>query len=174
MDNIDTHLDSIPYLEPIKEESKICAYDGETLCVETIIDESGIPQIKPRGEIWTVAANYSSKSKLIKGDILTRYPSKEIGSGAYYKMKIKARHAFQDGVVQTIETSHSEVVTVLSEGVTYHVNPASVSFYQLEHGDRVSITVPVDSDGRPKESRFCAIEYKIGEVKDTGEYKDLL
>lgn len=175
MEKIDTYLDKIAPVDLSETQAdRYCVYDGETRCPEVEFDGS-TAKIKARGNNWTVGANYSSKSKLVQGDILVHYDrTGEIGGQDFYKVIKKAPFALEKAKVQVLKTTHSEVVTALVNDTTYHINPASVSFYNLEAGDEISVMIPVDSDGNPVEARFCAVSHKVETIDNVETYKHLV
>lgn len=88
------------------------------------------------GKTYPVPANYSSKSKLVEGDVLKltialdgRLIYKQIGP-------VPRTHAI--GKLITEDGRYK----IFAEGRIYAVNTASVTFHKVSVGDRVSILLP--------------------------------
>lgn len=135
------------------------AYElGETQIIEGTFD--GQNMIGPNEKIYPVAANYSSKSKLVEGDRLklTIMPN---GSFLYKQIAPADRSTLKGRLIN--EDGHYQV---LAEGNKYRVLLASVTYYKGTVGDEVTLVVPTKGD-----SQWAAIEAIIPQVQ-TGNYNE--
>lgn len=115
--------------------------------IEGVFD--GQNMIGPDGKHYSIPANYASKSKLVEGDILKLTISKD---GTFiYKQIGPVSRSRRVGILTVSEDERD--FSVLADGKTYRVLPASVSYYKGKAGDEVTIIVP--KDGR---SEWAAIE----------------
>ena len=100
----------------------------------------GQNMIGPDGRVYSVPANYASKSKLIQGDIL-KLTITEDGTFLYKQIgpverkKIVGTLTFDDGQYRVIANAKS-----------YKVLLASVTYVKAEIGDKVTIIVPEVED----------------------------
>ena len=99
------------------------------------------------GNVYPVPANYASKSKLILGDVL-KLTITNTGSFIYKQIGPAPRKR----IVGVLSYENREY-KVLSEGTSYKVLLASVTYFKAEPGDNVTIIVPEDED-----SEWAAIE----------------
>lgn len=110
------------------------------------------------GKQYPVPANYASKSKLVEGDMLKL----SINGGVFmYKQVGPVERKNLIGIAGQDEGGN---YFVISEGVPYKILLASITYFKIEPGDEVVITVPAD---RP--SIWAAIEnvlQKHDEIKD--------
>ncbi len=110
------------------------------------------------GKQYPVPANYASKSKLIEGDMLKL----SINGGVFmYKQVGPIERKNLIGVAGQDEGGN---YFVISEGVPYKILLASITYFKIEPGDEVVITVPAE-----KPSIWAAIEnvlQKNDEIKD--------
>lgn len=110
------------------------------------------------GKQYPVPANYASKSKLIEGDMLKL----SIDNGVFmYKQVGPIERKNLIGVAGQDEGGN---YFVISEGVPYKILLASITYFKIEPGDEVVITVPAE-----KPSVWAAIEnvlQKNDEIKD--------
>jgi hypothetical protein len=118
--------------------------------IEGIFD--GERMIDATGKNYQVPPNYASKSKLVEGDPLKLYITRE---GKYlYKQLGPVERRTVPGQLR-MEGSHYVVDT--DEGITYNILTACVTYYMSLYGlkadDRVMATVPAD---RP--SKWAVIE----------------
>ena len=131
--------------------------------IEGVFD--GQNMIDSDSKTYPVPANYSSKSKLIPGDIL--------------KLKIRENGQFQYKQISPVErkrvigllTYEDGQYKVLAEGKAYKVLLASVTYFRAEVGDQITLIVPALEDSEwgaienvmPKEER----EAKEGKEEKT-------
>ncbi len=124
--------------------------DDEKKIIEGVFD--GQNMIDPEDNTYPVPANYASKSKLIEGDGL-KLMIQPNGAFIYKQISPTARKLITGPLV--LDGSQYQV---LSEGKTYNVLYASVTFFRAHVGDEVTIVVPAD-----KPSRWAAIENVLPE-----------
>jgi hypothetical protein len=135
-----------------KTEYKVSASsDGKI--IEGVFN--GEDMIGPSGKIFPVPANYASKSKLIDGDRL-KLTVAEDGSFIFKQIGPAERKKLIGTLNFTDNSYH-----VLSEGKTYNLLYASVTYFKAKPGDRVTIVVPKESD-----SVWAALENVIHDQKD--------
>lgn len=99
---------------------------------------------------YPVPANYASKSKLVEGDGL-KLIIQPNGAFIYKQISPAPRKLITGRLV--IDGSQYQV---LSEGKTYNVLYASVTFFRAMVGDNVTIVVPIKED-----AQWAAIENVI-------------
>lgn len=100
------------------------------------------------GKQYPVPANYSSKSKLVEGDMLKLTITPD-GSFIYKQIgPAERRHVI--GIVAQDEHGSYQII---AEGRAYRILLASVTYFKLEPGDEVSILIPRDT-----EATFAALE----------------
>ena len=130
--------------------------DGEVRIIEGVFD--GQRMIGPDGRHYSVPANYSSKSKLVEGDLL--------------KLTITAKGAFIYKQVGPIPrrrllaqlkrgTGSSEWVAV-SNGNKYRVLTASVTYFKGKEDDEATVLVPESG-----QSTWAAVENIIKKNSDS-------
>jgi len=113
--------------------------------------------IGPDGKVYSVPANYASKSKLVPGDIL-KLTITEDGTFLYKQIgpverkKIIGILTYDDGQYR-----------VIANGKSYKVLLASVTYFKAEIGDRVTIIVPETED-----TEWAAIENVLPKMDDAG------
>lgn len=118
---------------------------GEQHIIEGSFD--GQNMMGPDGRVYSVPANYASKSKLIPGDIL-KLTITEDGTFLYKQIgpverkKIIGTLTFDEGQYRVIASAKS-----------YKVLLASITYFKAEIGDKVTIIVPEAGD-----SDWAAIE----------------
>lgn len=100
---------------------------------------------------YQVPANYASKSKLIPGDVLKltvladgRFVYKQIGPVP------------RKNVIGTLEEAPDSQYQVNVDGKNYRVLLASVTYYKIKPGDKLSVIVPTD-----EESEWAAVDHII-------------
>jgi hypothetical protein len=130
--------------------------NSEGEIVEGIFD--GVNMVGGDGKIYTVPANYASKSKLVEGDLLKLTISDD-GTFIYKQIGPIERKRLRGTLMQDEDTGE---YSVLSQGQTYKVIAASVTYYKGEVGDEVIILVPVD-----KHSVWAAVENVIKHVSQS-------
>lgn len=110
------------------------------------------------GKQYPVPANYASKSKLVEGDLLKL----SISNGVFmYKQVGPIERKNLIGIAGQDEGGN---YFVISEGVPYKILLASITYFKIEPGDEVVITIPAE-----KPSIWAAIEnvlQKNEEIKD--------
>lgn len=114
--------------------------------IEGVFD--GQNMIGPDGKIYTVAANYASKSKLVEGDIL-KLTITDDGTFLYKQIGPVPRRQ----IIGTL-VNHDGTYFVETGGREYRVLLASVTYFKAKTGDQISIIVP---EGQP-EAQWAAIE----------------
>lgn len=117
--------------------------------IEGVFD--GQNMIGPDNKQYPVPANYSSKSKLVEGDVL-KLTIVDDGSFIYKQIGPVERRKII-GVLMQDEIGDYKVI---GEGKTYRVLLASLTYFKAESGDEVTIVVPKDG-----ESQWAAVENVI-------------
>ncbi len=102
--------------------------------IEGIFD--GESMVGPDGKVYSVPANYASKSRLVEGDTLklTIAPN-----GAFIYKQIGPVERAR--IVGRLE-KEGEAFYVVSEGKRWRVLTASVTYYKGESGDEAVIIIP--------------------------------
>lgn len=121
--------------------------------IEGVFD--GQNMIGPDKKTYSVPANYASKSKLIPGDIL-KLTILEDGSFVYKQIGPIERKR----IVGTLTYDDGQY-RVISEGKSYQVLLASVTYFRAEVGDKVTIIVPELED-----SEWAAIENVLPKIEN--------
>src|SRR3989344_3782808 len=106
--------------------------------VEGVFD--GQNMMDSNGNIYPVPANYASKSKLVEGDGMKLTITDE-GKFIYKQIAPIERR-----IVKGVLIQEDGQYKVLTEGKTFRVLLASVTFYRAEVGDQVTILLPKSSD----------------------------
>lgn len=127
------------------------AEEGEI--VEGVFD--GVSMVGADGRSYTVPANYASKSKLLEGDLLKLTILKD-GTFLYKQIGPIDRKRVRGTLMQDEDTGE---YSVMSQGNTYKVLSASITYYKGEVGDEVVILVPTD-----KQSNWAAVENVIKQL----------
>ncbi|MBI4122275.1 MAG: hypothetical protein HY461_03005 [Parcubacteria group bacterium] len=104
--------------------------------IEGVFD--GYQMIGPDGTKYSVPANYSSKSKLVEGDLLKLTIAPD-GSFIYKQIRPIDRERMMGKLVRDKETGEYRV---LVDKRLFKVLLASVTYYQGEISDQVVILVP--------------------------------
>lgn len=121
----------------------------------------GQNMIGPDGKVYSVPANYASKSKLVPGDIL-KLTITEDGTFLYKQIgpverkKLIGILTYDDGQYR-----------VIASGRSYKVLLASVTYFKAEIGDRVTIIVPEN-----EETEWAAIENVLPRMEDGADPDD--
>jgi hypothetical protein len=105
--------------------------------------------VGPDGKIYTIPANYVSKSKLVEGDIL-KLAILSDGSFIYKQIGPVDRKRLVGNLVHDSETGD---YSVLVNHRAYKVIMASITYYKGQPGDEVVILVPEAAD-----SNWAAVE----------------
>jgi hypothetical protein len=118
---------------------------GEQHIIEGSFD--GQNMIGPDSRVYSVPANYASKSKLVPGDVLKltitadgTFLYKQIGP--VERKKVVGTLTYDDGQYR-----------VMANGRSYKVLLASVTYFKAEIGDKITILIPETG-----ESEWAAIE----------------
>jgi len=142
-----------------KSVSAIDRKDNELHIIEGVFD--GQNMIGPDKKVYSVPANYASKSKLIPGDILKltitedgTFLYKQIGPAE--RKKVIGTLTFDDGQYR-----------VIANGKSHKVLLASVTYFRAEIGDRLTIIVPEMED-----SEWAAIENVLPKGDSELDYLD--
>jgi len=114
--------------------------------IEGVFD--GQNMIGPDGKTYPIPVNYSSKSKLIEGDIL-KLTIADDGGFIYKQIGPVARRQVIGTLVQ-----HDGAYYVEVGGREYRVLLASVTYFKAHVGDQISIIIPEDN----REAEWAAIE----------------
>lgn len=122
-------------------------YEGDTQVVEGVFN--GQNMVGPDGKIYTIPANYVSKSKLVEGDIL-KLTILSDGSFIYKQIGPVERKRLVGNLVHDSETGD---YSVLVNHRAYKVIMASITYYKGTPGDEVVILVPEAAD-----SNWAAVE----------------
>ncbi len=117
----------------------------EDEAIEGIFD--GERMLDAQGKSYQVLPNYASKSKLVEGDPLKLYITKD---GKYlYKQLGPIERKTMAGTLR-MEGNHCVVDT--DEGTTYNILTACVTYYMslygLKAGDRVMVMVPSEKPAK--------------------------
>lgn len=124
--------------------------------IEGVFD--GQNMVGPDGKIYTVPANYASKSKLIEGDIL-KLTILDDGSFIYKQIGPVKRRRIVATLVRDDATRTFRAVT--GDGRSFRLLLASVTYYKGEPNDDVVILVPSSMD-----SRWAAVENVVKNMSD--------
>lgn len=130
--------------------------------VEGVFD--GVNMVGPDGKLYSVPANYASKSKLVEGDTmkLTIQPNGEF----IYKQIGPIERERMVGVLQRDEETAEYLA--LAGGHEYRVLQASVTYFRGSVGDEVVILAP-----KGGQSKWAAVEniikVKVGESQEIHE-----
>jgi len=120
-----------------EEKAEGLAMDEDARVVEGVFD--GESMIGPDKRKYPVPANYASKSKLVDGDIL-KLTINQDGSFIYKQIGPVDRKR----VVGILEKEPSGSFHVQSESVKYKILLASVTYFQAQEGDEITLVVPKD------------------------------
>ncbi|MDD2487038.1 MAG: hypothetical protein PHS92_01590 [Candidatus Gracilibacteria bacterium] len=128
------------------ETNDLHSYDsGEDKIIEGVF--TGESMLGSDQNIYPVPQNYASKSHLAQGSKLKAIikPDGKI----QYKIIEEIEHETKIGIL----TKNKDKFQVISEGKTYSVLLAAITYLKAEIGDTVSIRVP-----KGKDATFAAIE----------------
>ncbi len=104
--------------------------------IEGVFD--GQNMVGPDGKLYSVPANYASKSKLVEGDLLKLTISPD-GSFIYKQIGPVER----DRVVGVLaHDDETDEYRVLAKGRFYKILLASVTYFKADMGDEVVVLVP--------------------------------
>ncbi|NCC70019.1 hypothetical protein EOM09_00345 [bacterium] len=136
-------------LKSIKEYN-----ENDDKIVEGIFN--GEIMIGPDEKQYSIPSNYISKSKIIEGDKL-KLTIKPDGTFVYKQIELIPRKRTK-GILSRAKDGNFEV---LSEGKTYKVQKASITYYKGEIGNEVIILTPKDND-----SIWAGVENIIKGIND--------
>ena len=124
--------------------------------IEGVFD--GQNMVGPDGKLYSVPANYASKSKLVEGDLLKLTISPD-GSFIYKQIGPVER----DRIVGVLaKDDQTDEYRVLARGHFYRVLLASVTYFKAEVGDEVVVLVP-----KGTASSWAAVENVIKKEGDS-------
>jgi len=103
---------------------------------------NGEEMVATDGKNYPVPANYASKSKLVEGDGL-KLTIAEDGSFIFKQIKPVERKSLVGSL-----SLDGNVYSVLTDGKSYKVLTASITFYKAEAGDQVTIIVPKEGEAQ--------------------------
>ncbi|MFH1866787.1 MAG: hypothetical protein ABIJ81_01755 [Patescibacteria group bacterium] len=132
--------------------------DQGAVIIEGVFD--GQNMVGPDGKLYSVPANYASKSKLVEGDLLKLTISPD-GSFIYKQIGPVERERVV-GILSKDE--QTEEFQVLARGQNYRILLASVTYFKADVGDEVVVLVP---KGTP--STWAAVENVIKKYSAAGE-----
>lgn len=115
-------------------------FEGNSQIVEGVFN--GQNMVGPDGKIYTIPANYASKSKLVEGDIL-KLTIQPDGSFLYKQIGPVERARAVGQLVFDVESGDYSVVVGKH---AYKVIKASITYYKGEPGDEVVVLTPVDGN----------------------------
>ena len=124
--------------------------DQGAVIIEGVFD--GQNMVGPDGKLYSVPANYASKSKLVEGDLLKLTISPD-GSFIYKQIGPVERERVV-GVLSKDE--QTDEFQVLARGQNFRILLASVTYFKAELGDEIVVLVP---KGSP--STWAAVENVI-------------
>lgn len=149
---VDTIEDNLRSLKKIlftdHYQSQAAKLKRSSEAIEGVFD--GETMIDKAGKRYPVPANYASKSKLVPGDILKLTIGPE-GEFIFKQIGPLERKKLLGVVFQDRGRFY-----VKAEGKNYHILKASVTYFQLKEGERVTIIVP-----RYQETTWAAVENRV-------------
>ncbi len=129
-----------------------------SVIIEGVFD--GQNMVGPDGKLYSVPANYASKSKLVEGDMMKLTISPD-GSFIYKQVGPVER----DRIVGVLnKDDQTEELRVLARGTNYKVLLASITYFKASLGDEVVILIP---KGAP--ATWAAVENVIKKFNAEGE-----
>lgn len=131
--------------------------------VEGVFD--GQNMVGPDGKVYTVPANYASKSKLVEGDIM-KLTIKKDGTFIYKQIGPVERIRHQATLVRDEDSNTYRAV--VRGGHSYRLLTASVTYYKGDPNDHVIILIP-----RDMESTWAAVENIIKQGQMTEEHTEM-
>jgi hypothetical protein len=129
---------SANHVEAAREGGVTAADDGSVI-IEGVFD--GQHMVGPDGKLYSVPANYASKSKLVEGDML-KLTIQPDGSFVYKQINPATRQRLVGVLAKDPATGNWQA---LAGGHVYSLLTASVSYFKGRPGDAVVVLVPKDS-----------------------------
>ncbi len=141
-----TSTQAVDYATKASEVGRESEQDGQRI-VEGVFD--GQNMIGPDGKVYSIPANYASKSKLVEGDILklTIDPN---GSFIYKQIGPVERKRLMGMLAK--DQDRGEYVVMVEDSL-FRVLTASVTYFKGDEGDQAVILVPKEAD-----SKWAAVE----------------
>ncbi|EKD76055.1 MAG: 50S ribosomal protein L7/L12 [uncultured bacterium] len=136
-------------------------YQGNQQIVEGVFN--GQNMVGADGKIYTIPANYASKSKLVEGDIL-KLTIRPDGSFIYKQIGPVER---KRSVGTLVCDNHTGEYSALVGDRSYKLILAAVTYYKGQSGDEIIVLTPADG-----ESMFAAVENLIHQVETPGLLPD--
>ena len=133
-------LTSLVGEDPMLDQSQRDEAVGKV--IEGVFD--GQNMIGPDGKVYSIPVNYSSKSKLVEGDIL-KLTIDNLGNFIYKQIGPVERARLM-GVLARDQDKGDYLV--VSDDHMFKVLAASVSYYKGAEGDQVVVLVPKDADSK--------------------------
>lgn len=124
----------------------------------------GQNMVGPDGKIYTIPANYASKSKLVEGDIM-KLTIRDDGTFIYKQIGPVERKRMTGTLVRTENGSYK---AVSKAGRSYKLLTASVTYYRGDPSDVVVMLVPQDG-----QSNWAAVENIVPELEATDDLLDV-
>lgn len=130
------------------EDSELVERAGERI-IEGVFD--GKNMVGNDGQEYPIPPNYASKSKLVEGDVMKL----TIGADGSFTYK-QIRPVERKRLIGTLVVDEEGTFRVKAENKLYNVLLASVTFYQIEERDEVTILIPAYG-----EAEWGAVEHVI-------------
>src|SRR4030043_2127232 len=125
--------------KPVKRSAPKVSSDEEGEIVEGVFD--GQVMMGTDGKQYPVPANYASKSKLVEGDMLKLTITPD-GSFVYKQIgPVERKRIIGIGSQDDLGN-----FVVIADGKAYRALLASVTYFNAEPGDEVTVVVPRDSE----------------------------
>lgn len=134
------HGDVTATVKQRSEELAEPSFQGNSQVVEGVFN--GQNMVGADGKVYTVPANYASKSKLVEGDIL-KLTIKADGTFIYKQIGPVERKRMVGTLVRDAMTGE---FSVLVRQRSYKVILAAITYYKGEAGDEVVILTPEDGE----------------------------
>ncbi len=141
-----------PSIQFQAEQLAVPSFQGNQQIVEGVFN--GQNMVGADGKIYTIPANYASKSKLVEGDIL-KLTIRPDGSFIYKQIGPVERNRLVGTLVKDDNTGE---YSAMIGPRAYKLITAAVTYYRGRPGDEVVILTPEDG-----ESTFAAVENLIHE-----------
>lgn len=135
-----------PQVEIVPETEEETSEEEDSTIIEGVFD--GENMTGEDGQKYTVPANYSSKSKLVEGDMLKLTITPD-GGFVYKQIELIERKR----KVGTLEKTKDGGYAARIEDKVWKLNTASVTYFKGESGDEVIFLVPAK-----EKSKYAAVE----------------